>query len=168
MTKKKKKKTKKVKLPFTNDGDAFSNNSQVLSPQPEVHTTVNTIPENPSSTKARRNRKRPFPPSETPAGDPEDSAAASAPPKKKRKGNKSSTTVGAETDGITSRSQSQSQSRDVSVVLTPQVATLPLPGVETDPGVAGVVEKPKKWRRHNRKKESATVQPAAVEADAKP
>jgi hypothetical protein len=110
-TKKKKKKSKKAKLPLTGGGGSPSNDPQVLPPQPEVHTTVNPTPEHHSSMKAN-SKKRPFAPSETPAGDSEDlasvsvSAAVSALPKnkKRKRGKKSPTTAGAETDGITSLS----------------------------------------------------------------
>lgn len=74
---------------------------------------------------------------------------------------------GRETDGGTtsqSRSQSQSlsqsQSRDVSVASTPQVLTQPLPGVEADAAATGGDEKPRKWRKYNRKKKNANNQPA--------
>jgi len=167
-TKKKKKKSKKAKLLLTGGGGASLNDSQVLPPQPEVHT-VNPTPESSSSTKPN-NKKRAFPPSETPTGDSEDpasvsvSAAVSTPQnnKKRKRNKKNPTTAGVEPDGITS--QSRPRSRDVSVASTPQVVTLPLPGVETNAAVAGVVEKRKK--KPNRKKKGTTVQPAAAEAGA--
>jgi hypothetical protein len=169
-TKKKRKRTKNSKLPLTGaalppatmgtnaEGVGSTTEPASLPPQLETRTdAVDTAPQNPGSkTNAK---KRPLPQSEPPTGDSEGPASASAPKNKKRKRNKKKQSApGGETDGTPS--QSRSQSRDVSVASTPQVPTQPLPGVETD-GMAGAGEKPKKWRKYNRKKKNADGQPAA-------
>lgn len=172
-----KKKKKRSKLPLTGstfvttrmdtnaEGTHLPTNSPPL-PQLQVHTDADPIPDGDSSSKVD-GKKRPFPPSEAPTGDSEDptgSAPASVTNNKKRKRNKKKQKAqavagGGETDGTTS--QSRSQSRDVSVVSTPQVPTQPLPGVEADAGATGASEKPRKWRKYNRKKKNANSQPAA-------
>lgn len=160
--KKKKKKSKKAKLPLTGGEGSSSNNSQAPPPQPEVHTTVDPTTKNPSTKE--KGKKRPFP-SETPAGGSEDPAAVPGAVstlskyKKRKRNKKSSTAAGVEADATSSLSQSRSQSRDVSAVSTPQATTLPLPGIETDSAVTGVVQKPKKW-----KKKKKGVQQAAADA----
>ena len=150
-------------MPTTGDTNAegadFITDPPAAQPQPKVHANTDATPENPSAE--ANSKKRPFPPSETPTGDSEDPASGSAPKNKKRKGNKkkqnAQTVAGGETDGTTS--QSRSQSRDVSVVSTPQVLTQPLPNAEMD-ATTGVGEKPKKRRNYNRKKKSGDSQPA--------
>ena len=167
-TKKKKKRTKKAKLPLTgatsaaattgtNTEEANLTTDLPTLPLPlEIHTITDPTPENPP---ARTNgQKRPFP------SDSEDPASSSAPKNKRRKKSKkkrnAQTIAGGETDGTASQSQSQSQSRDVSVVSTPQTLIQGLPGVETD-AATGVSEKPRKWRKYNRKKKNTNSQPAA-------
>ena len=174
--KKVKKKHKKAKLPLTgsvftadtNAGTGFtdvSSNLQVAPPQPEAHADPT-----PDATEANNGKKRP---SELLTGDPEDPshasalATASAPPKKKQKRNKkkgSQTTTATEIDGITtSRSQSHSRSRDVSVPSVPQVATQSLSGVETDLPTRDAADKPTRWKKRDRKNRNTNAQQATTE-----
>jgi len=160
-TKQKKKRSRKPKLPLTGarftptTGDTatesadFTTDPSVHTPQLKVHATTDGTPENPSTE--GNNKKRPFPPTETPTGDFEDPASGSVPKNKKRKGNEkkqNAQTTAGETGGT--NSESRSQSRDVSVAPTPQVLTQPLPSAETD-ATTSVDEKPKR-RNYNRKK----------------
>ena len=174
MTKQKKKRSRKPKLPLTGTrftlttGDTNTESADVTTdplastPQLKVHANTDADPENRSAE--ANSKKRPFPPSETPTGDSEDPTSGLVPKNKKRKRNEKKQTVqttAGETEGTTSRSRSQS--REVSVASTPQVLTQPLPTAEVD-ATTDVGEKPKKRRNYNRKKKSGDSQLAETDA----